>query len=80
MMQHAAFTDIKVAGFLETTDGVAIAQIAERALPFPGGAEVAVMIDAIKIAANEQAAGQVGGALLVGVLAVIIVWVLFGNG
>jgi hypothetical protein len=79
LMQEAAFVDIKVAGFLEAPDGAAIAQVVQNVLPFPGDAEAAVMIEAIKIAAKEQTTRQVIGTVLVGALCVIILGTLFGE-
>lgn len=70
LLQDTAFTDIKVAGFLETPDGAAIARVVQSALPFPASAEVGVMVEAIKIAAKKQTAGQVVGTVLIGVVAV----------
>lgn len=79
LLQDTAFTDIKIAGFLETPDGAAIARVVQSALPFPASAEVGVMVEAIKIAAKKQTAGQVVGTVLIGVVAVIVIWGLFGN-
>jgi hypothetical protein len=34
-----AFTDIKIAGLLESPGGATIAQVVQSVLPFPGNAE-----------------------------------------
>jgi hypothetical protein len=48
---------------------VADTRLAESVLPFPGNAEVAVMIEAIEIAARKRTSTQAVGVLLGGVLA-----------
>ena len=75
-----AFTDIKLAGFLESPDGAVIAQVVQSILPFPGNLEATVMIDAIKVAASKRTSGQKLGVLLVGALVVVILWGIFGDG
>ncbi len=79
LLQDAAFTDIKVARLLETPGGGAIAQAVQSVLPFPGNAEAAVMIEAIKIAAKKQTSSQVVGALAIGVLVTVVLLGLFGD-
>jgi hypothetical protein len=79
LMQDVAFTDINIARLLETP-GAMIAQVVQSVLPFPSNAEAAVMIEAIEIAAKRQTNSKVVGVLAVGVLLVIILWGLFGDG
>jgi hypothetical protein len=80
LLQDAAFTDIKIAGRLESPGGATIAQVVESVLPFPGNAEAVVMIEAIEIAAKKQTSGQVVEALVIGALVALILWGLFGDG
>lgn len=77
LANDAAFTDIKVAAFLESPDGKVIAQVVQSVLPFPGAIEAGVMIEAIEIASKRQTVGQRVGALLIGALAVLLLWGLF---
>lgn len=79
LLRDTAFTDIKLAGLLETPGGVTIAQVVESILPFPGNAEAAVMIEAIEIASKKQTHGQLVGALAIGIAAVLLLWGLFGD-
>lgn len=79
LLQDLAFTDIKIAGLLESPGGVTITQVVQNALPFPANAEAAVMVEAIEIAAKKQTNTQVVGALAIGVLVAIILWGLFGD-
>ena len=79
LLQDVAFTDIKVAGLLESPGGVTIDQVVQSVLPFPANAEASVMVEAIEIAAKKQTSGQVVGALTIGVLVAIILWGLFGD-
>jgi hypothetical protein len=79
LMQETVFTDIKIAGLLESPSGATIAQVVQSALPFPANAEATVMVEAIEIAAKKQTSSQVVGALAIGVLLVIVVWGLFGD-
>jgi hypothetical protein len=79
LLQDTAFTDIKVAGLLESSGGVTISQVVQSVLPFPVNAEAAVLIEAIEIAARKQTSGQVVGALAIGVLVAIVLWGLFGD-
>jgi hypothetical protein len=39
LLQDMAFTDIKIAGLLESPGGATIAQVVQSVLPFPGNAE-----------------------------------------
>jgi hypothetical protein len=80
LMQETAFTDIKIAGLLESPGGATIAQVVKSLLPFPANAEAAVLIEAVEIAAKKRTNGQVVGTLAVGVLVAIILWGLFGDG
>ncbi len=75
----AAFTDIRLAGWFESPDGSTIAQVIESAIPFPGNIEVTVMIDAVMIAAQRQTSSQAVGALAIGIVAVLVLWGLFGD-
>ncbi len=79
LLQDVAFTDIKLAGLLESPGGVTIAQVVQSALPFPANDEVSVMVEAIEIAAKKQTSGQVVGALAIGILVAIILWGMFGD-
>jgi hypothetical protein len=79
LLQDTAFTDIRLAGLLESPSGATVAQVVQSALPFPANAETSVMVEAIEIAAKQQTSGQVVGALAIGVLVVIILWGLFGD-
>jgi hypothetical protein len=79
LLQDTAFTDIKVAGLLESPGGVTVTQVVQSMLPFAANAEAAVLIEAIEIAAKKQTSGQVVGALAIGVLVAIILWGLFGD-
>lgn len=74
-----AFTDIKLAGLLESPGGVTFTQVVQSVLPFPANVEAAVLTEAIEIAAKKQTSGQVVGGLAIGVLVAIIVWGLFGD-
>jgi len=80
LLQDVAFTDIKVAGLLESPGGVTIAQVVQSVLPFPANAEASVMVEAIEIAAKKQTNGQVVGVLAIGALVAIIFWGIFGDG
>lgn len=80
LMQDTAFTDIKLAGLLESPGGVTIAQVVQSVLPFPSNAEAAVMIEAFEIAAKKQTNSQVVGAIAIGVLVALIIWGVFGDG
>lgn len=79
LLQDVAFSDITIAGLLESPGGVTITQVVQSSLPFPANAEAAVMVDAIEIAAKKQTNTQVVGALAIGVLVAIILWGLFGD-
>jgi len=79
LMTDAAFTDIKLAEFLESPEGKVIAQVVQSVLPFPGDIEASVMIEAIETAAKRQTVGQRVGVLFIGVLAVLVIWGLFGD-
>ena len=78
LMQDAAFTDIKIANLLETRTGVTITQVVESALPFPAGAEVVVMVEAIEIAANEKRTNRVVGVIAVGGILALVLLAIFG--
>jgi hypothetical protein len=80
LLQDVAFTDIRIAGLLESPGGATITQVVESVLPFPGNAEAAVMIEAIEIAAKQQTSGQLVGALVIGALVALILWGLFREG
>lgn len=80
LMQDTAFADIQLASILESPGGVAITDAVKAALPFPENAELAVMIEAVKIAAKQRTQGQVVDALLVGVLVVLLLWGLSSSG
>jgi hypothetical protein len=79
LLQDTAFTDIKIAGLLESPGGATVAQVVQSVLPLPANAEAAVMIEAIETAAKKQTNGQVVGAVAIGVLVAIILWGLFGD-
>jgi hypothetical protein len=79
LLQDTAFTDIKLAGLLESPGGVTITQVVQSVLPFPANAEAAVLTEAIEIAAKKHTSGQVVGALAIGVLVAIVLWGLFGD-
>ena len=79
LMQDMAFTDIKLAGLLESQGGATVAQVVQSVLPFPANAEAAVLIEAIEIAARKQTHGQLVGALAAGVLVALLLWALFGD-
>lgn len=80
LMQDAVFTDIKLAGFLQSPRGVTAAQVVRSVLPFPVNAEAAVLIEAIEIAARQQSNAQVAGVLVAGAVLALILWGLFGDG
>lgn len=80
LMRDAAFTDIKLAGLLQSPGGATVAQVVQSVLPFPASAEAAVLIEAIEIAAKQQTSAQVVGALAVGAIVALILWGLFGDG
>lgn len=77
LMHDAAFTDIKIAGLLESPGGATIAQVVQSALPFPASAEATVMIAAIEIAAKKQNNDQVVEALFIGAITTLVLWALF---
>lgn len=80
LSQYTVFADIKIAGLQESRGGATIAQVVEIVLPFPGNAEAAVMVEAIAIAAKQQTSGQVVGTMaVIGDLAALILWGLFGE-
>jgi hypothetical protein len=79
LIGNAAFMDIKFAGVLESPIGASITQLVESALPFPGSAETAVMVEAIEIAARKKSNDQVVGTLAVGVLIAVVIWGLLGE-
>ena len=78
-MRDAAFTDIKLAAILESPVGATITDVVKDALPFPESAEAAVMVDAVKIAAKGQTQDQVVGRVLLGALAALVLWSVFGG-
>lgn len=79
LLQDAAFTDITLAEFVESPGGATITQVVESVLPFPGSAEAAVMVEAIEIAAKKQTDSQVVGVLVIGAIAALLLWAVFGD-
>ncbi|KJF16956.1 hypothetical protein [Acidithrix ferrooxidans] len=79
LLQDTAFTDIKLASWLESPEGSTIAQVVESVIPFPGNIEITVMTDAVMIAAKNETSGQVVGVLAIGIVAVLILWGLSGD-
>jgi hypothetical protein len=80
LMRDATFTDIKLAGLLQSPGGATVAQVVQSVLPFPANAEAAVLIEAIEIAAKQQTSAQVVGALAVGAIVALTLRGLFGDG
>ena len=73
LFRDTAFTDIRLARWLQTPDGSMIMRVVENVLPFPYKQGTAVMAEAIKLAATRQTNRQVVVTLAVGAgLAVIL--------
>jgi hypothetical protein len=71
------FETIRIAGWLESPQGASIAQVVESAMPFPMNLEAQTMTAAIEIAARRRTSDQAVLTLVVGLIAVLLIWGIF---
>ncbi|HEX5403953.1 MAG TPA: hypothetical protein VFX16_16830 [Pseudonocardiaceae bacterium] len=77
LANDADWTTIRLGGWLQSPDGELIERIVQAALPYPVGLTTRVLVDGIKLAANQQTerrrlltvAAAVAGAALIWFLA-----------
>jgi len=79
-LQDAAFTDIRLAGFLASPDGQVVTAVVKQVLPYPYNVGVPLLVEAIMLAAQEQTNRQIGTTLLGAGAGALILWALFTLG